>query len=84
MAVSLFYITGIALGRLWLEAPPWAVLLSGLLLAAVLWALWKRGLALFAALLLLAAAPHKQAAPYAVSIYATKLLVFLYKPAIDT
>ncbi|HPU01135.1 MAG: ComEC/Rec2 family competence protein [Firmicutes bacterium] len=65
MAVSLFYITGIALGRLWLEAPPWAVLLSGLLLAAVLWALWKRGLALFAALLLLAAAAAGAAAFFA-------------------
>ncbi len=52
MAVSLCYISGIALGRLWLEAPLWALLL----LIAVIWALWKKRLGLFAAFLFLMAA----------------------------
>ena len=56
MAVSLCYIAGIALGRLWLEAPLWALLLPGLLLIAVIWALWKKRLGLFAALLFIIAA----------------------------
>ena len=56
MAISLCYIAGIALGRLWLEAPLWALLLLGLLLIAVIWALWKKRLGLFAAFLFLMAA----------------------------
>ncbi len=56
MAICLCYISGIALGRLWLEAPLWALLLPGLLLIAAGWALWKRRLSLFAAILLLLAA----------------------------
>ena len=56
MAISLFYIAGIALGRLWLEAPLWALLLPGLLLIALIWALWKKRLSLFAAVLFLMAA----------------------------
>ena len=56
MAICLCYISGIALGRLWLEAPLWALLLPGMLLAAAGWALWKRRLSLFAAFLLLVAA----------------------------
>ncbi len=53
MAISLCYIAGIALGRLWLEAPLWALLLPGLLLVAAGWALWKRRLSFFAAVILL-------------------------------
>ena len=56
MAISLCYIAGIALGRLWLEAPLWALLLPGALLIAAGWALWKRRLSFFAAFLFLAAA----------------------------
>ena len=56
MAISICYIAGIALGRLWLEAPLWALLLPGLLLIAIIWALWKKRLSLFAAFLFLIAA----------------------------
>lgn len=56
MVLSLCYISGVALGRLWLEAPLWALLLPGLLLIAVIWALWKKRLGLFAAFLFLMAA----------------------------
>jgi len=55
-AIGLCYIAGIALGRLWLEAPLWAVLLLGLLLIIAGWSFWKGRLSLFAALLLLIAA----------------------------
>ncbi len=55
MAISLCYIAGIALGRLWLEAPLWALLLPVLLFIAMGWALWKKRLSLFAAVLFLIA-----------------------------
>lgn len=61
-AISLFYIAGIALGRLWLEAPLWAIILPGFMLAVMVWALWKRRLSLFAALLMLIAAAAGTAA----------------------
>ena len=62
MSISLCYIAGIALGRLWLEAPLWALLLPGLLLAAAGWAIWERRLSPFAAFLLLMAAAAGAAA----------------------
>ncbi len=68
MAVSLCYISGIALGRLWLEAPLWVLLLPGLLLIAVIWAFWKKRIDLFAAFLFLIAAAAGAAA-YFVAFY---------------
>ena len=62
VALSLCYIAGIALGRIWLEAPLWALLLPGLLLMAAGGAAWKRRLSLFAALLLFVAAAAGAAA----------------------
>lgn len=62
MAISLCYIAGIALGRLWLEAPLWALLLPGLLLSGAGVALWKRRLSILALFLFLAAAAAGTAA----------------------
>ena len=56
MAISLCYIAGIALGRLWLKVPLWALLLPALLLIAAGWALWERRLSFFAVFLLLISA----------------------------
>lgn len=67
-AISLCYIAGIALGRLWLEAPLWAVLLPGLLLIIAGWSFWKGRLSLFAALLLMVTAAAGAAA-FFVSFY---------------
>ena len=68
VALSLCYIAGIALGRIWLEAPLWALLLPGLLLMAAGGAVWKRRLSLFAALLLFVVAAAGAAA-FFVSYY---------------
>ncbi len=65
MAISLCYIAGIALGRLWLEAPLWALLLPALLLSGAGGALWKRRLGILALFLFLAAAAAGTAAFFA-------------------